>query len=119
MSLRLLIDEDSQSRSLVNLLKTSGHNVLTVNDLDIAGSPDERVLECAQKESRVVLTRNCRDFEQLHKVGLSHSGIFVVYRNHEKSKDMNRYSIARAISNIEASGMGLKNQFLKLNEWNY
>jgi uncharacterized protein YeaO (DUF488 family) len=32
LSLRMLLDEDSQAKYLVNLLQTAGHDVLTVNE---------------------------------------------------------------------------------------
>ena len=40
MRQRLLMDEDSQSRVLVSFLRAAGHDVLTVNEAGIAGSPD-------------------------------------------------------------------------------
>ena len=44
MSLRLLVDEDSQDKILVAKLKDAGHDVLTVNDADLTGQPDHVVL---------------------------------------------------------------------------
>jgi predicted nuclease of predicted toxin-antitoxin system len=66
LSLFLLLDEDSQAKALVGLLKAAGHDVLTVNGAGIAGSPDDAVLKYAHTEGRVLLTRNCNDFQELH-----------------------------------------------------
>ena len=42
MSLRLLLDEDSQAKYLVNLLQIAGHDVLTVNEADLMTQSDSR-----------------------------------------------------------------------------
>lgn len=119
MSQRLLIDEDSQSRILVSFLRAAGHDVLTVNEADIAGSPDNKILEYASQNNRVVLTRNCDDFDELHQSGLTHSGIFAIYEGKDQSKNMSRQSMVRAIQNIEASGIDIENCFIELNKWTY
>ena len=81
MSLKLLIDEDSQAKVLVSMLRRAGHNVVTVNELGLMSQPDEVVLDYARQDNRIVLTHNCRDFEALHKTNSNHSGIFVIYEN--------------------------------------
>ncbi len=119
MSLRLLIDEDSQAKPLVNILRKAGHDVLTANEAGLSGEIDQYVLDYARAENRILLTQNCGDFEVLHKANPSHPGIFVIYKNDNYSKDMSRVEIVRAITNIEASGIPLFNQFISLNQWNY
>ena len=56
MSLRLLIDEDTQARLLVELLRQGGHAVITVDEAGLTGEPDARVLDFARQENRVTLT---------------------------------------------------------------
>jgi predicted nuclease of predicted toxin-antitoxin system len=79
--LKLLLDEDSQAKYLFNLLQAAGHDVVTVNELDLMSRPDEVVLEYARHCDRVVLTRNCADFQELHQTNSEHSGILAIYQN--------------------------------------
>jgi hypothetical protein len=43
LSRSLLLDEDSQAKYLVNVLKAAGHNVLMVNEADITGFPMAKI----------------------------------------------------------------------------
>ena len=98
MSLKLLIDEDSQALPLVKTLRKANHDVLTVNGANLTGQTGRIVLEYATQNNRIVLTHNCRDFKALHEANTTHSGIF---------------------ANLEAAQIPLKNQFISLNHWNY
>ena len=62
MSIKLLIDEDSQAKLLVTLLLQAGHDVLTFNDARLSGQTDRIVFDYACKKGRLVLTRNYDDF---------------------------------------------------------
>ncbi len=119
MSLRLLLDEDSLAQLLVKLLTAAGHNVLTINEVGLAGSSDDVVLDYARVENRILLTHNCDDFEDLHKINPNHPGILVVYRNANLLKNMSFKAIVKAIANLEAAEVPLANQFISLNSWNY
>lgn len=88
MSLRLLIDEDSQAKHLVNLLQSAGHDVITVNQAGLMSKPDSVVLDYAKQEERVLLTRNCDDFQALHRANANHPGILAVYQHPDPSKSM-------------------------------
>jgi len=57
--LKLLLDEDSEARVLVQRLVKAGHNVTTVGEMGRRGEPDEAVLRLAGQAGRVLLTRNC------------------------------------------------------------
>jgi Domain of unknown function (DUF5615) len=83
------------------------------------GSPDGTVLQRARTEGRVLLTRNCNDFQELHQDDSTHSGILAVYQDAEPAKHMSYQAILRAIANLEASGLELANQFVVLNQWSY
>jgi predicted nuclease of predicted toxin-antitoxin system len=119
LSLKLLIDEDSQAKSLINLLRKAGHDLITVNEAELTGEPDDVVFNYAIKEKYILLTHNCDDFEALHIANPSHPGILAVYRSANSSKNMDRKDIVRAIANLEAANIPLANQFITLNHWNY
>jgi predicted nuclease of predicted toxin-antitoxin system len=119
LSLQLLLDEDSQAKYLVNLLRAVGHDVTTVSEVGLGGRPDANVLDYARQQAKVLLTRNCDYFEELHRAKPTHPGILVVYQNPDSSKNMSYQSIVAAISNLEAAGYALENQFVVLNQWNY
>ncbi|MEM6353040.1 MAG: DUF5615 family PIN-like protein [Cyanobacteria bacterium P01_D01_bin.14] len=117
MSLKLLLDEDSQAKYLINLLKAAQHEVLTVNDAGLAGQPDENVLEYAKQQGYVLVTRNCDDFQELHAEDSSHPGILAIYRGADEAKNMSYQDIVRAISNAEKSKLPFKRRFIVLNQW--
>jgi predicted nuclease of predicted toxin-antitoxin system len=54
--MRLLLDEDSQWKRLVRLLRDVGHDVQTVTEAGLIARPDAEVLAFARQESRVLLT---------------------------------------------------------------
>jgi predicted nuclease of predicted toxin-antitoxin system len=119
LSLKLLIDEDSQAQPLVNLLRNAGHDVLTVNESGLMSQPDNIVLNYARGHNRILLTRNCKDFKALHEANSIHPGILAIYQEANPLKKMSRKDIARAIANLEAANIPIANQFLSLNHWNY
>ena len=119
MSLRLLIDEDTQAKLFVNLLKLAGHDVITINDVDLTGQKDSVVLDFARQNNRLLITQNCDDFEALHQVNSVHPGILAIYNNTNPSKNMSFKAIVKAIANLEASSVPLENQLISLNHWNY
>ncbi|MCC3414042.1 MAG: DUF5615 family PIN-like protein [Microcoleus sp. PH2017_29_MFU_D_A] len=115
----MLLDEDSQAKYLVNLLQAAGHDVATVNTLNLMNHPDSVVLDAARKNERVLLTRNCDDFQELHQANPEHSGILAVYQDSEASKNMSYQAIVKAIDNLEIAEYDLNNQFVVLNQWSY
>jgi predicted nuclease of predicted toxin-antitoxin system len=119
LSLRLLIDEDSQAKLLINLLRKAGHDVFTVNEAKLTSEPDDVVFNYAIKEKYILLTHNCDDFKALHMANPYHSGILAVYRSANSSKNMDRKDILRAIANLETANFPLANQFISLNHWSY
>ena len=51
MSLKLLVDEDSQAKILVVLLRKAGQDVLTVNEANLSGEDDSVVFNFAISKS--------------------------------------------------------------------
>lgn len=119
MSLRLLTDEDTQAKLLVILLQKAGHDVKTINELNFTGKVDALVLDYAKQENRVLLTRNCKDFENLHLENPNHPGILAIYSDSNSAKNLSYKEIVKAISNLEAANIPLIKQFIALNHWNY
>jgi predicted nuclease of predicted toxin-antitoxin system len=119
LSLRLLIDEDSQDKVLVKLLQEAGHDLLTVNEAGLMSKADNIVFNYAVDNNRIILTLNCPDFEKLHQEISIHSGIFAVYQEANLNKKMSFKQIVKAIANLESANFPLSNQFISLNHWNY
>ncbi len=119
MSLRLLIDEDSLAKALVKMLRKAGHDVVTVNEAGFSGARDDLVFEYAIRSERILLTRNCDDFQALHQANLNHPGILAIYQDDKRSKNLSRSEIVKAIANLETAGIPLANQFISLNQWRY
>ncbi len=114
-----MLDEDSQAKPLVKLLRDAGHDVVTVNEVGLTSQPDPVVLDYATQNDRLLLTHNCHDFEVLHQERSLHPGILVVYQNDDRAKNMSRSNDLAAIANLEATNIPLENQFISLNAWRY
>ncbi|MBI3974630.1 MAG: DUF5615 family PIN-like protein, partial [Chloroflexi bacterium] len=66
MTLRLLVDESGDSRTLRRLLAAAGHTVVTPIDVGLLRARDPKIFAYAQAHGLVILTRNPRDFLRLH-----------------------------------------------------
>ena len=117
--MRLLLDEDTQARRLIDLLRAHGHDVLTVGEADRSGASDAAVLMLAAGTGRVLLTRNCADYLLLHASGLAHGGVLCMYQDSDPAKAMRYTDIVLALGNLELSGVPLAGTFLALNAWVY
>lgn len=117
MSLSLLLDEDTQDKILIALLRRSGHDVLTINEANLAGTADDKVLAFACQKDRVLMTHNCFDFLELHTVDSAHAGIFAIFQDANPRNRMGHRAIAKAISNVERAKVPIASQFINLNRW--
>jgi len=119
LSLRLLVDEDTQDARLVSVLRQEAHDVLTVNEAGLPGQADSVVLAHAFQERRIVLTMNCRDFLELHEAAVAHAGIIGIYKDRDPRKNMTFAAMSTALANLIDSGWEFSGQFVVLNAWNY
>lgn len=123
MSVRLLIDECLIDRLLIAALEKAGHDVATVTQVDLLGATDRAIFEHAIEDSRLVITTNCEDFEALHEAHLTsklhHPGMLLIYLQNNPNKDLGYQQIAKAIANLEASGIPLADDTHSLNAYNY
>lgn len=117
--MRLLLDEDTQAKRLVLLLRSQGHDVVTVADCDHRGVTDAEVLAIAKSYGRVLLTRNCADFLALHRQHGDHPGILCVFQDNDPSKALSYLGIAQSLKNLEDAAVPLRGAFLALNAWRY
>jgi predicted nuclease of predicted toxin-antitoxin system len=115
--LRILVDEDSQARAQLNILRGDGHDVVAVGELGKNGAPDPEVFDLAQSLERVLLTHNTEDFHELHRERPGHRGIMAVHRDTDPRKNMNHRQIALAIRRLEASVAPIAGHFHVLNNW--
>jgi hypothetical protein len=115
------LDDDIVSQALAQLLRQAGHDVQLPADVGLAGKADPVHLAHAIRQDRVCLTRNYRDFENLHDLILTasgpHPGIFVVRRDNDPKRNPKPHDIVRAISNLLAAGMPLAANYHTLNQW--
>jgi predicted nuclease of predicted toxin-antitoxin system len=110
-----LLDENLSEYVLTNLLRKAGYDVIWFQQIAPYGSTDENVLSIAQKEKRVLYTRD-RDFFRLSAEVKSHSGIIFEYRNNESSH-MSRQQILNALGVIAKRYSSLKNQIIIINSF--
>lgn len=72
-----LYADEQFPRVVVEKLRNLGHDILTVQDANRRGDPDEHVLAFATSKQRTVLTINRKDFIRLHYRTPNHAGIIV------------------------------------------
>jgi predicted nuclease of predicted toxin-antitoxin system len=106
---RLYADEQFP-RIISELLRTMGHDVLTVQEAGNANLsiPDEDVLAFAIDNNRAVITLNRQDFIRLHRVKSQHFGIIVC------TNDTDRPRMATRIDEAIASQEFLKGKLIRI-----
>jgi hypothetical protein len=119
---RLYLDHDSVDPGLIRLLRHDGHDVEIPSDVGLAGHSDQVQLAHAIHGQRAILTRNYRDFEELHDLVVRaanghHEGILVVRYDNNPRNNMSAGDIARAIRNLEKAGVPLGDSYYELNHW--
>jgi predicted nuclease of predicted toxin-antitoxin system len=112
-----LVDEDSQARAQLNLLRADGHDVVAIGELQKNGTADPAVFDLAQSLERVLLTHNVEDFHELHRQRPGHHGIIAVYRDADPRKNMSYAQIAAAIRRLETLRATIAGGFHVLNHW--
>jgi hypothetical protein len=119
--MNLFLDEDMASALLTQVLRRAGHDVQVPTDVGLAGKSDAEVLRHTITAARVALSRNFRDFEQLHLLVLTsgghHPGILVERFDNNPSHSMQPGDIVRALRNIEAAGFVMTDEYQILNLW--
>jgi len=119
--MNIYLDDDSADRRLVTYLRNAGHEVTVPATIGQAGVSDPKHLEYAVRNAFILLTRNRKDFPDLHDLVLAsgggHPGILMVYAENDRRRDLTPRGIATAITKIEASGLPLADQLHSVNQW--
>ena len=119
--MRLYLDDDSVQRLLLRLLRNNGHDVETPAEAGMVGEPDAVQLTHAVRADRILVSRNHKDFLELHNLvdvtGGAHTGILIVRRENNRRRDMTPQGVVRAFANLLASGTPIKNRLTVLNHW--
>ena len=93
----------------------------TAVHIGLAGESDPVQLMTAIQEERSTLTHNYCDFEDLQNLADAaqghHPGIMVIRRDSDKRRSMAPHDIVRALSNLEAAGAPVADQYIILNHW--
>ena len=122
MAVRLLVDECSEAKLLVQKLRDAQHDVVTVSEANLRGVRDADVFAAAIAENRILLSHNPADFVELHNVRMAqsqtHPGLFLVHRSN-KPNDMTYEQIVKAIANLEGMAIPLANAYHSLVQYNY
>ena len=83
--MRLLLDEMIGPRVAASLREQGMDTIAVAERTDLRSLPDEAVLEFAQSEGRIVVTRNIADFGRLdhewQAAGRRHCGLVMIVEN--------------------------------------
>jgi predicted nuclease of predicted toxin-antitoxin system len=112
--LRLLLDECNAEPELITVLTEQGHEAITVFDLGLSGLDDDVILAAATHDNRVVLTKNCRDFQSLLDEKPNHCGILLHFQ--DRSRELPASAIARSIARIENVYEEMTGRIARLND---
>jgi uncharacterized protein with PIN domain len=94
---------------VVRLLRTMGHDVLTVQEAEQVSGSDPQVLAFAIATDRAVLTQNRRHFIKLHNQQSDHTGIIVC------TVDSDVEGLAQRIHETLTEVKALNNQLIRVN----
>jgi hypothetical protein len=116
-TIRLYLDEDSQSRALVQALSSRNIDVITANKAGMMGKADSEHLQWSSAHDRVIYTFNVRDFHRIHSEilgsGGSHSGIILSQQHLSIGAQMR--GLLKLISTLSASE--IRNHIEFLSNW--
>lgn len=119
--MNIYLDEDMSEEVLIRLLQKAGHNVNSARSAGMLGRSDPAQFTNAIRESRVCLSANYGDYEELHllvkEVHGNHPGILVVRQDNDPTRDLTPKGIVAAIRKLETAGVPIANEYIILNQW--
>jgi predicted nuclease of predicted toxin-antitoxin system len=118
--MKLLVDENLGYPRLASRLRAEGHEPTLAADVGLTSVADARVLISAILQGLPVLTRDSKDFEDLHLVLVAsgyHPGILTVRFDANPRHNLTERAIAIALTKLEAAGVPITHQIHVLNQW--
>jgi predicted nuclease of predicted toxin-antitoxin system len=119
--MRLYLDNDIASPLLARLLRQAGHDVQLPLDAGMSGKSDPVHLTHAVRDDRTLISRNHKDFEDLHDLVIvvrgHHPGIFIVRRDNDPKRNLKHPDIVRAIGKLLAASVPVADEYTVLNHW--
>jgi predicted nuclease of predicted toxin-antitoxin system len=119
--MKLLIDENMSWLRLGARLRTDGHDVVLVQDAGLLGVSDPELFAWAISQDRVVLSRDRKDYLNLHHLIMvaqgHHPGVLLIRFDANARHNMSERAIATAVGKLAASGIAVADQVHFLNHW--
>jgi predicted nuclease of predicted toxin-antitoxin system len=119
--MNLYLDDDSAKGQLAMVLRKAGHIVVLPIDSGLAGASDARHLRHAVQHNLLLISRNYKDFLELHDlvqaVSGQHAGLLIIRSDNDPTRDMKDRDIARAIAKIQGAGVPIAGNLHILNHW--
>ncbi len=119
--MRLLLDENMSDPRLASRLRAQAHDPVLASDVGLLSVTDARVLIWAITQAVPVLTRDSKDFTDLHDLimaaGGHHSGALIVRFDNDPRHNLTDRGIANAISKLESSDVPIPDRMHVLNQW--
>lgn len=119
--MNIYLDDNITQKGLVSLLIKAGHSLARPADVGLTGATDVRHLEHAIRTRLVVLTKDSKDFQDLHQLVLTcggrHPGILLIRHDNDPKHDMKPKHIATALEKLAAAMPDLTNHIVVLNHW--
>lgn len=103
-----LYADEQFPKAVAEKLRSSNHDVLTVQEAARQGDSDEKVLAFAAQQERIVLTINRRDFIRLHRQDPDHAGIVVCKQDHDWQR------LAANVNRVLTDSESLKGKLLRV-----
>jgi predicted nuclease of predicted toxin-antitoxin system len=116
LGLRLLLDENSESKSLIGLLRQSGHDVVGVRELGYKSETDLNILDLAILENRVLYTRD-RGYYLWALERHEHPGIIVEHKLSSGKRNMSYQEILDALEQLQRVVSDIRNMVLTINSF--
>lgn len=114
MAIRIYLDEDAMSRSLINALRSRGVDVIVAADVGMRRRSDAEHLAYASTEGLVLFSFNTNHYMALHtsllEQGQSHAGLILSGQDYSIGEMMRR--ILRIVAHLSAEEMKDRVEFL-------
>jgi len=107
LSLRILLDENSESKNFKNVLSKAGHDVVCLTQFLPKGTSDDQILTLARQKNRILYTQD-RDFIRLSKETKQHKGIILEFVTN--SPKLQKLNLRR--ENVAGGGFGVVVEFV-------